>query len=294
MITKKPLEGGSMNAKKMRNLTKWLFTVPFLLSTPVLGGVTGKIVGYVLDVRTAEPLPGANVIVEGTTLGAATDVDGYYFIIGVMPGDYKVRTSMMGYEPIIKEGVSVSADITVRVDFRLKETVIETEGITVTAERPLIQKDITGSIEIVDTRDIGKAPVTDLNEAINLQTGVFFDPAPVEGGLRGSGRGEARSHIRGGNWDEVVWYVDGVRTAAISEARADMGLSYTKYNLDMVKEIQVLTGGFNAEYGNAQSGVVNIIMREGGDSYSGSVEYIYGPPQQKHFGNYLYDPKTHK
>ncbi|MEA3432494.1 MAG: TonB-dependent receptor [candidate division WOR-3 bacterium] len=283
-----------MNAKKVGNLMKWLFAIPFFFSVSVFGGITGKVVGYVVDARIGKPLPGANIIVEGTQLGAATDTDGYYFIIGVTPGDYKVKSTMMGYEPMIKEGVSVSADLTVRVDFHLQETVIETDGITVTAERSLIQKDITGSMETVDRRDMKKVPVTDLSEAINLQTGVFFDPAPVEGGLRGSGRGEARSHIRGGDWDEVVWYVDGVRTAAISEARADMGLSYTQYNIDMIKQIQLLTGGFNAEYGNAQSGVVNVIMKEGGDNYTGSVEYIYGPPQQKHFGNYLYDPKAQK
>jgi hypothetical protein len=114
------------------------------------------------------------------------------------------------------------------------------------------------------------------------------------GGLGGSGRGEPRYAVRGGDQTEVRWFVDGARTAALIEGRADQGGSYSNINRLAVQEMQILTGGFPAEYGDAQSGVVNVVTKEGGETYEATLEYLYGPPGQRHFGNYLYDPATQK
>ena len=120
---------------------------------------------------------------------------------------------------------------------------------------------------------IEKLPVLEARDALMLQAGVFFDPIPVmssEGrGYAGeSGQGEARYTIRGGDQEEIMWLIDGIRTQSLTINKRDAGGSFTNINTMAIKEIQVLSGGFNAEYGNAQSGVVNVIMKEGYEKYN--------------------------
>ncbi len=270
----------------------FLLVIIFIAFIPFTGypGITGKIAGVVTDKQTDDALPGVNVTIEGTFMGAATNVQGEYFIISVPPGNYVLKATMMGYKQVEVKNVKVSIDQTTKINIELEQEVVELgESVVVVAERPVIQKDLTTSIEVVGIEEMKQSTVTDVEESVNLQTGVFFDPIPVEGNLSGTGRGEPRYSVRGGEQDEVVWFVDGIRTAAMAEAKADGGGSYTTINQDAVQEIQVITGGFNAEYGQAQSGIVNIITKDGDDQYRFSIDYLYGPPHQRHFGDYLYD-----
>ncbi len=258
------------------------------------GAQTGKIAGTVTLAETGEALPGANVVVVGTSYGATADLDGAYFIIGVPPGVYSVRASVVGYAEVVSEGVQVQSGLTTPLDVALSEAVAEGEEVVVVAERPVVQRDETASVGYVTFEEMAEIPVTTARDAVLLQSGVFFDVEPVIGGLGGAGRGEARYAVRGGDQTQVKWFLDGVRVHAPIEGRADQGGSFTNVNRLAVREIQILTGGFNAEYGDAQSGVVNVVTREGGQDFSGAFEAIYGPPGQKHFGNYLYDPLTQK
>ncbi len=280
------------------NVSKNLLISLLVLSViwgQLLAGTTGKISGRVTDKASGEMLPGVNVILENTVIGASTDADGLYFILQIPPGTYTVRFIMVGYQELRVENVQVSVDHTTRLDAALEERVEELdEAIVVRAERPVIQKDMTSSTQFIEAQQLRQLPVTDARDGILLQTGVFFDPIPVMGGLGSAGRGEPRYSVRGGGQDEVKWYIDGVRTAALVAGRADWGGSFSSVNLNAIEEAQVITGGFNAEYGEAQSGIVNIVTKEGGERLSGSVEYIYSPPGQRHFGNYLYDRETQK
>lgn len=79
------------------------FFIAFLIPAVVLGGNTGKIAGRVTDAQTGEPIVGANIIIEGTYLGAASDLNGNYAIINVPPGVYKVKASAVGYKTVVKE-----------------------------------------------------------------------------------------------------------------------------------------------------------------------------------------------
>ena len=229
-----------------------------------MAGVTGKIQGMVIDKITGEKLPGVNVIIIGTAYGSATDKNGEYFILQVPPGEYTVKFSMIGYKDFIVQDVKVRAELTTRVDAQLEETTLDIGGeVVVIAERPVIQKDVTASVQFLGAEEIIRLPVTDAKEGLFVQAGVFFDPIPVVGGLGSAGRGETRYSIRGGSQDEIKWFFDGVRTASLVNGRADWGGSFTNLNMNSIQEVQIMTGGFTSEYGEAQSGVISVITKEG-------------------------------
>jgi len=286
------------NIYKMQksSLLKIIFFILMLLfNNDVIAGVTGKIQGTVTDKKSGEKLPGVNVLVVGTNLGSATDLNGEYFILQVPPGEYTVKISMIGYKNLIIQNVSVRAELTTRIDGELEETSVEIGGeVIVVAQRPVIQKDVTASIQFFGAEEILRLPVIDAKEGLFVQAGVFLDPIPVVGGLGSAGRGETRYSVRGGSQDEIKWFYDGVRAASLVNGRADWGGSFTNLNMNSIQEVQIMTGGFTAEYGEAQSGVISVVTKEGSEKFNASIDYIYGFPGQHHFGNYLYDPATQK
>lgn len=223
----------------------------FILIKPGISGVTGKISGRVIDQKTQEPLVGANIVIAGTNLGASVDINGRYFILRIPPGTYRLQVRMMGYKTINKTNVSVSADLTTTVNFEMESTVISGEEVTIVAEKPVVQKDITSSTRIVDAREITKIP-----NAIDIQSAVAIQPGVIQ------------NHFRGGRAGETRYMVDGVPV----ENPVVGGYSGLNINKDAIQEMQVITGGFNAEFGQAQSGVVNIITKEGSDVFTFSLD----------------------
>ncbi|MBN1350745.1 TonB-dependent receptor [candidate division KSB1 bacterium] len=252
-----------------------LAVILLAMSVPETGlwaGTTGKISGKVTDAADGNALPGVNVVIVGTTLGAATDADGTFFILNIPPGIYSVRATMMGYAPVIQKGLQVSADRTTEVNFNLKEAVLVTgEEVVIVAERPLVEKDVTSSQNITTTKAIEALPVADIMGAVSLEPGVSVNTAAFE------------ISIRGGGSDEISFQVDGMERSDKLNDKV-----YTTTNSATVSEIQVLTGGFNAEYGNIRSGVFNVVTKEGGRTISGSADYRFGPAHQKHFGPSAY------
>jgi len=286
---------GMMSTNKTTIFSVFLFIFSLAPFRSGYAGETGKISGQITDKETGEPLAGVNVVIENRQLGASTDENGIYFVLQLPPGTYSLSLSYLGYRDVRVENVRVSADLTTRIDAVMETEVLELEeNIVIVAERPVIQKDVTSSTQFVDIEELTQLPVTNAEDAIFLQTGVLFDGLPMMGGLGAGGKGETRYAVRGGSQDEVKWYINGVRTSSSIDARADRGNAFTFMNLDAIQEVQVITGGFNAEYGEAQSGIVNVITKEGGDRFSGSAEFIYGLEGQHHFGNYIYDPDTQK
>ena len=260
------------------------------ISFNAFAGSHGKIKGRVIDKATGEPIPGVNVLVVGSTLGAAADINGDYFIFQVPPGEHDVKISMIGYQSITYNNVKVMVDLTTTVDAELQEQTIELEEeVVVSAKRQVVQKDVTSSIQILGLENMEAYPVLAAIDAVVLQTGVFLDPIPVAGGLGSAGKGETRYSIRGGEQVQIAWYLDGTRTSTLVFGRVDWGSAFTNVNMNSVQEIQVNTGGFPAEYGNVQAAIINTVTRSGSDKYHGSIEYIYGFSGQHHFGNNLYD-----
>ncbi len=238
-------------------LLAWVMVCAFALTAQA--GQTGKIVGRITDAESGDGLPGVNAILEGTTMGAATDLDGYYIILNLPPGTYTVKASMIGYNTVRVTQVKVSIDQTTTVNFPLQSTVLEIgEEITITAERPIVQKDLTSSLSIVRSEDIARMPVEDLADILELQAGVSRDS-------------DGAIHIRGGRSSEVAYLVDGI---SITDPFA--GELSVEVENSGIEQLQVISGGFNAEYGQALSGVVEIVTKEGGQSYDGGVTVYAG------------------
>lgn len=239
-----------------------------------VAGTTGKIVGKVTEVKTQSPLPGANVVIVGTSMGAATDLEGDYYIINVPPGNYSVTVSMMGYKTVTKTSVNVSVDHTTRIDFQMEETVIETgEAVTITAERPLVERDETSTRHYVEAREIAARPTSQLTQILTTLPGID----QIGGELT----------VRRGTLDQVAFIIDGMR------ARNPLDFQpYTSVNLSAIRELEIITGGFNAEYGEAQSGVFNIVTKEGSERLEGYTEFRWTPPGKHHWGTEFYDYST--
>jgi hypothetical protein len=242
----------------------FIYLVILLAASPVFGSTTGKIVGRAMNSETDEPLIGVNVMIEGSSLGASTDINGRFIIVNIPPGYYTVRADMMGYQSMRVQNVGVSVDLTTNQDFYLKETVLKTEAVVITAERPLVQKDMTSSMAAVRGEEISEMPVQSLDAVVNMQAGVVNHD-----GL----------HIRGGRSGEVVQWVDGLDMTTVGGNRA------VTIEKDMVQELQVISGTFNAEYGRAMSGVVNVITKEGSNKYQGSLK-TYGTGYYSRFSKY--------
>lgn len=242
-----------------KKLFLFILAAVLIFPTVMFSGTTGKLAGTVTDKATGEPVPGVNVIVEGTTLGAATNSKGEFFIINVDAGVYSVRVSMIGYANITKKNVRVLPDFTTKLDYQLAEEAMEGEEVVVIAERPLIQKDQTGSVQVTTSEEIRNLPIRGINSVTQISAGVVED---------GSTRGD-NLHVRGGRANEVGFYVDGfMQNDQLS------GNAFTTVANNAIEEVIVITGGFDAKYGQRASGLTQVITKSGGTKYNGSFEYV--------------------
>ncbi len=232
----------------------FIFLAAFMLfATTARAGTTGKISGRVLDKATREALPGASVQLEGTTLGAAADRNGAFIILNVPPGTFKVRVSYIGYGTVSIANVQVAVNQTTSLNIELAQTTVEGEEVTVVAERPLVSKDATSTVNVVSREEIQALPVRDFVEVLQLRAGVVGEGNTI--------------HIRGGRSNEVAYLVDGVYV----EDPLFGGLG-TRLHNDAIEQLEFLTGTFSAEYGDALSGVVNIVTREGSEKFSAKLD----------------------
>jgi hypothetical protein len=238
----------------MRSLLRLCFIFCFILFSQISFSQSGKISGKVTDASTGEPLPFVNIIVEETSMGAASNIDGLYSIIGLSPGTYSIRASAIGYTPVNVTEVRVSIDLTTNIDFELSEASIELgEEVIVIATRPLITKDRTSSTAIVGSDEIAALPVTEFQEVLSLKAGY----------VGGS--------VRGGRSGEVVYAIDGVPMTDVYD-----GSTVVDVSTSSIQELQFVSGAFNAEYGKALSGYVNIATKDGSNDFTGNISSYVG------------------
>jgi len=217
-------------------------------------GQTGKIAGRVTEAGTGNPLIGTNVIVEGTSFGAATDENGEYFIINLPPGVYSLRFSMIGYAEYTATDVSVSIDVTTPLEASLESQAIAGESVTVVSERPVIENTLTSTKQIVSGSLTTDLPVATVKDVVKTLPGVIEHDGML--------------HLRGGRSGEEMYLVDGA-----SLVNPIMGGNAVPINPAMIEELQVITGAFNAEYGQAMSGIFNTVLREAPDGVHANVTF---------------------
>jgi hypothetical protein len=257
---------------------KWIsrgllvFVAFFVVTHSTKAAITGKIAGVIVDARTGEPLPGANVLVEGTERGAAADVDGYYYIIRLEPGAYNIQARMIGYKSVTKTGVKVISGHTTPLDFQLEPTVVPGEGVVVEAEREVVKMDLAGSSFSAEKADIEAVPlISDAVQYLNYQAGI-----------------DGWS-VRGGGISQTKLMADGL---LLVDQRVNEPIMMP--NLSEIKEVNLLKGGFEAEFANVRSGVINVVTREGSpEKYEGSFEFRFTPGYQKHKGSSIFDPDNY-
>ncbi|MGQ9810599.1 MAG: TonB-dependent receptor [bacterium] len=238
-------------------MRRLIFLICILFATVLLEsaypGNTGKISGTVTDYETGLPLFAVNVTIQGTGLGAITNLEGFFYVINVPPGKYSVKASMMGYQSITIDNVTVNADFTTLLEFALKPAVLDiVPEIVVTAERPMIRKDLTSSLSLIEHREIAMLPIESPFDIVAFQPGATIDRRGL--------------HVRGGRSTEISYAVNGAVILDPIFSRAS-----ASYDESAVQEMVVLTGGFTPEYGNAQSAIVNIITKEGGLDFEAEV-----------------------
>lgn len=235
----------------MRRTTTALFIL--FISLKAFAGDTGKLSGKVVDATTNEPLVGATVIIEGTSMGAATDLNGNFVILDVRPGTYALKASAVGYRSEEIKGLQVSIDLTTSVNFKLSESAVTTKSVIVVAQRPMVQKDMTATTAIVNSKQIESLPVTSFQDVLNLQAGVVA------------------GHFRGGRSGEVTYMIDGIPVTDAYD-----GETVVNVNKNAIQQLQLVTGAYNAEYGQAMSGIVNIATKTGDNNFHGSVTAYSG------------------
>ncbi|MGB9720512.1 MAG: TonB-dependent receptor [bacterium] len=214
--------------------------VNFMLITFLFSGITGKIQGVVKDEDTKEPIPLADVIILNTEMGSATDDNGNFYILNVPSGKYTIEVSCLGYQTKRIENVVVEVDQTTRLNITLKQTAIEIAPVTVYGETPTIKKDYVATTQIVRKAEITTLPVDYTPAIITFQAAVA--------------RTDTALHVRGGRATEVQYMIDNV--SIIDPQTGDVAIEISK---GIVDEVIFLPGGFDAEYGRAMSGIINLI-----------------------------------
>jgi hypothetical protein len=215
----------------------------------------GKLRGQITDQETGEPLVGANVIIVGTSYGAATDINGEYIILNLIPDVYEVKASYIGYQSKSISNVRLNIGLTTGLDFQLVPEGIQVGTVEVVAEKPLVNKYNTNANRITTSDDIEALPVRGVDNILATTPGVILQDNQI--------------FIRGGRQDEVGFYLEG---ANITDPV--VGGRQVTLVQDALEEINVQSGGYNAEYGNANSGIVRQQIKTGTPNWKASLEFI--------------------
>ena len=210
---------------------------------------TGKIAGRVTDQSDATGLAGANIYLENSSLGASADAEGDFYIINIPPGTYTVVVQMVGYKTQRIVDFRVSVNRTAFVEAALEPSIMEGEVIEVRAEKVSVKKDQTSSMSTVSSEQMDLMPVENLDAVVAMQAGVV------------------NGHFRGGRSSEASYMIDGIQ---VDDAFGGEG-RVVDLETESVEDVEIITGTFNAEYGRAMAGIVNSVVKDGGEKHKISV-----------------------
>ncbi|MBF8294912.1 MAG: TonB dep Rec protein, partial [Bacteroidetes bacterium] len=215
------------------------------MNAKTMPGTTGILEGRVRDKQTKEILVGVNVVLVGTSYGTATDTAGLYRVGNLRAGLYDVRYSLIGYKSVVMKSVTILPDLRTRVDLELEASAVEMDVVEIRAERPLIQKDLAATVFHFGQVKLEKLPISSFREVLLLQPSTTLE-----------------GNLRGGKTNEVVFLVDGLPVQDV--IGGGLGALLPRSS---ITELTIQSGGFNPEYGNALSGIVNVITRSGGNDH---------------------------
>ena len=227
-----------------------------IISSPLFGQTgVGKLSGKIVDSQTKDPLIGANVVIVNTNLGAATNTTGDYFILNIPPGTYTVKISYVGYSPKQINDVRIVSGITYELNASLA-TGLELNAVVI-SDKKFFEEKSTNTTKVFDASEIDKLPVKGVEQLAGLQSGVV-----IRDGSGGAG-GNATINVRGGRGSEVLYIVDGVPQNDVYT-----GSNYAQVSNAAIEQISFQIGGYEAKYGQAQSGIINVTTKTGDPTYT--------------------------
>jgi outer membrane receptor protein involved in Fe transport len=244
-----------------------------LLNSSSLFASDGELVGKIIDKSTGNPLPFANVIIVGTKMGAAADENGKYHITHIPSGVYSVEARYVGYKTVKYENVNILVNRITTLDFKLPSQSVIGQEVVIQAKRPAVDLEVASSAKVITSDDVKNMPiVTNVKDLVALQSGVVKVGEDI--------------HIRGGRSDEVLYLIDGVPAK-----NPVTGINSVNIDINQIEQVEIITGGFDAEYGNANSGIINIITKSGREKYTGDVivkgDQLIKAPASTNY-NYVY------
>ncbi|MBI5474606.1 MAG: TonB-dependent receptor [Ignavibacteriae bacterium] len=234
----------------------WLLATSLASAQPY-----GSVEGAVTQTGTGQVIAGASVLVLGLRQGSSTDSTGFFRINGLPVGSYALRISSIGYHSKTISNVTVNPGLRTRILVELIVSPLELDPIQIVAEAPPILKDVTGTTHTVSREEIAAFPVSSISDVVALQPGVTSD-----------------LHFRGGKTSEVTYLIDGLPIQDLISG----GLA-GDIPSGSIGGILIHTGGFEAEYGNALSGVVNVFTSGATDKHEvhvrGEADDLFGGKQ---------------
>lgn len=257
-----------------------------LAAAPAQAGTTGKLAGRVRDLSTGQPIPSATITIPETRFASISDENGQFFILNVPTGNYTIHVHALGYRDAALAATHVTADFTTSVTIEMQSVVtVVTPVVSVEGTRPLIQRDATTTVRVIDAEEIANSPTRGYLDIVARQTGVVQFSNHNAFQIGATERTNTPVLVfRGGRPEEVGYYVDG-----FSQQDLQSGFTTATVPNAALSEIVVMPGGFAAEYGRNLSGVVNIATKEGGDRLGGSFEVLSDGPSGDWVGTPSYD-----
>jgi outer membrane receptor protein involved in Fe transport len=259
---------------KFLNIIKICIVLLLVSSNSIFAGTTGKISGKVVDKDTKEALIGANVFIKDTNLGAATDTEGRYTILQIPPGKYEIIVNYIGYKKMVVKDVYVRTDLTTKLNFDLETEVIQGQTVEIVYERPMVQKDVTSTRRSIGAAEIAETPgIRDISDIIRTESGLIINDVPevleMEEGYQIDVRDPSLKsiNIRGSRGGDALILIDGVPASHPLYG----GYDVINLNVEDIKNVEIITGAFSAEYGQTQSAVINITTKSGGAKLKGAI-----------------------
>ena len=230
---------------KIANIHIIIFFSSYLFSQGL-----SSISGFVRDDTSGEPISYANVFLSNSTLGAATNQDGYFVISNIPVGKYELNATMIGYG-IFKQNIELSEGQPIRLDIRLNEEIIQTTEVLVTAERQKFERSMESSQISLDIREINSAPAF-------IEPDVFRTLQMLPG-VQTTSDFSSALYVRGSTPDQNLIMLDGI--AVYNPYH--LGGIFSTFNTDAIKEADFHAGGFPARYGGRMGAILNVLNREG-------------------------------